>query len=179
MYNMVIETVLGLTGVLAIGAGFVVLRNRRKNIKVPELPEIPEYLVVISRGKEHLKKIAQLLTQIKEKDVCDLAMDLGLAAQKIYDNLKTDPRDLGIVRTFDYHAQECAKLVENYIYVFDTPASPARDLALANCKKVMQEMKVTFEAFYKKCFENEVDGLAVSSETVRRVGQVERPIVRN
>ena len=100
-------------------------------------------------------------------------------AHKIYNNLEKDPRDLSVLRNFvDYHAPEFVKLIEEYIRVASTPESLARDKALADCENVMREMTKTFEAFYQKCFENDAEGLAVSSETLKRVGRVERPVVR-
>ena len=57
---MILETAFGLMGGLAVTAGYVVLRRRRENRVTPELLEIPEHVIVLMRGKEHLRKIAKL-----------------------------------------------------------------------------------------------------------------------
>ncbi|MBI2109133.1 MAG: 5-bromo-4-chloroindolyl phosphate hydrolysis family protein [Parcubacteria group bacterium] len=166
--------------VLVVGGGLFFLRDRRGSKVTPDVTvmEIPEHMKLVADGKKHLRKIVELSTQIKDGSVAVLVTELGLVGQKIYDNLVLDPRDVTVVRNFvDYHAPQCVKLIEEYMRVANLQPSDTRDRALAASLKTLHETKDTFEAFYTKCLENDVEGLAVLSETMRRIGQMERPVV--
>ena len=156
---------------------FSFLRKKR-SAQQPDIPQIPEHIVILKKGREYLKNIIDLSLQIEDGEVAVIVTELGVTTRKIYKNLEADPRDLSVVRNFvDYHAPKCVELIREYLRVVGQSASPARDESLASSIKVMKEMHDLFEVFFKKCLENDVDELAVLSETMRRIGVVERPVL--
>ncbi len=177
---MFVEIAIGLAVIGVAAGGVVYARKNGGSRKLPDAADTPEHLVVLRRGQEHVRALAESSVRIEDGAVAVLVAELGVAAQRIYDNLKADPRDLAVVRNFvDYHAPKCAELVEEYRRVAAEPASAARDAALESSIAVLRELAETFNVFYRKCLENDVEGLAVLSESMRRIGKIERPVLIN
>lgn len=166
--------------VSGIGFGSVwYVRKRLKGESPPKLVDARSVHEVFSVGdKAYVMRIIALSLKVKKKDVKELVSDIGFIMGKIFENLAKDPRDIGAARNFvEYHAPKCVELVEEYVRVEGGPASSSRDTALLQCVDTLVEIKDTVDAFYKKCLENDVAGLEILSETLRRIGRIERPVV--
>lgn len=168
---------LAVLAILAVVLCFVFYR-KIKTTQATEPSPTPEHIVIINKGKEHLKRIVELSKTIEDPAIAKLVTELGLTTQHIYKNLASDLRDMSIICNFvDYHAPKCIELIEEYLQVVAQPASSARDESLIACLKVLTEMKHTFEAFFLKCLENDTAELNVLSETMLRIGRIERPVL--
>lgn len=149
--------------------------------KVKTLPtaiaHVSEHFTVVSTMDEQVNQLAKLSASIGgDSEMAITVGELALAAKRIVGELKRDPSDLETLRPFfEYHLPKSIELVKEYMVVAKQPSFDDTEDALESARATLVECRVNFNAFFKKSLGNDVAGLEIKSDAVKRIGRVERP----
>lgn len=136
-----------------------------------------ELAVILMEGRKLINTLVDLSNETASAKAAGLIADVAFAMQAIYDDLGKDPRDVKVAEDFiAYHAPKAVEVVTLYVNNKRTNAKPD-ELALA--EDALEKMKASFETLLAKCLENDNEGLALQSETLRRILELETPALRS
>lgn len=137
-----------------------------------------ELAVILAEGRKLVNKLIDLSNEVTSAKAAELITDTALAMQAIYDDLEKDPRDVKVAEDFiAYHAPKAVEVIA--LYVRNKQEKTAKPDELALTEETIQKMKTSFEILLAKCLENDNEGMALQSETLRRILELETPTLRS
>jgi 5-bromo-4-chloroindolyl phosphate hydrolysis protein len=130
--------------------------------------------VVVADGKKMVNTLIDCSNAVESTVAADLITDVAFAMQALYDDFVMDQRDVKVAEDFIvYHAPKAVAVIEAYTKAMTERTGKPEEMALV--EESMRQMKASFETMLAKCEENDNEGLAVQSETLRRILEIETP----
>lgn len=137
-----------------------------------------QLLAALSSGKAQINKLIDLSNEVASTKFADLITDVAFAMRAIYEDLERDPRDLKVAEDFIvYHAPKAVDVIILYAKSEQNGGGTADEREVA--EKAMRQMKTSFEILLAKCRENDDEGFAVQTETLRRILELETPTLKS
>lgn len=132
-------------------------------------------LAALAAGKNLTNELIDLSNEVASIPVAYLITDVAFAMKAVYEDLERDPRDLAVAEDFIvYHAPKAVEVIRLYV---KNGGGNADEKEIA--EKAMHQMKTSFETLLAKCKENDNEGFAVQTETLRRILELETPALKS
>lgn len=118
----------------------------------------------IQQAKTCSKEIAELSKRLPGK-IGRMVAQIAIAAQNIIQTVEKDPRDFKVIRSFfDYNLGKAKEVIEARVAMLDSKTDE-----IAHVDGVIGEILENFNDFLRKCAENDVQGAAISAESLSRI----------
>ena len=137
-----------------------------------------QLLAALASGKAQINKLIDLSNEVASSKFADLIADVAFAMRAVYEDLEKDPRDLKVAEDFVvYHAPKAVEVIALYANSEKNGGGTDEERDIA--EKAMRQMKTSFEILLAKCKENDDEGFAVQTETLRRILELETPTLKS
>jgi 5-bromo-4-chloroindolyl phosphate hydrolysis protein len=155
--SMLVASIVGIMGYV----GTVLLLGKteaKETDRQPGLPSNEQAELLITDAQARVKKIRYLGSRIASRSVKGRADAICAAAEKIFDDIRKDPRDVKAAKKFlGYYLDTTASILEKYLDITDKGLqTPEVNQRLHKSEEALEMIRVAFEKQLSRLIENDI-----------------------
>ncbi|MFC2154903.1 5-bromo-4-chloroindolyl phosphate hydrolysis family protein [Acidobacteriota bacterium] len=174
-FSLLLSIIIGIVVYfLSAGQLFFLKINKGDEIKLSEIKD-KKLKKVLKEGQKKLRDMKTLSKKIPDYKIRNKVTWVHSSAVDIYENFKTDPRDIRKARTFlNYHLDAANTILTKYVQLKNRKTeTPELKEILINVETLLDTIKESFDRQLTKLLENDVMDLDVEIEVLKKTLQAE------
>jgi 5-bromo-4-chloroindolyl phosphate hydrolysis protein len=168
--NIIISLIIGIVAYfLSLGQLLYLKLHKKKGIRLKGIKD-KKLKNILREGQKKLKRLKTLSRKIPDYQIRNKVKEVHSVVIDIYENFKTDPRDIKKARTFlNYHLDAANTIITKYVQLKKRRTEiPELEETLKNAENLMDTIKQSFDQLLKKLMENDVMDLDVEIEVLKK-----------
>jgi len=169
-FSLLLSIIIGVVVyLLAAGQLFFLKINKGEEIKLSDIKD-KKLKNVLKEGQKKLRDMKTLSKKIPDYKIRNKVNQVHSAAVDIYENFKTDPRDIKRARTFlNYHLDAANTIITKYVQLKNRKTEiPELKETLINVETLLDTIKESFDRQLTRLLENDVMDLEVEVEVLKK-----------
>lgn len=170
---------------VGVGAAAYVGLTLAVGEKKPALPALPgldgmtqeDINRIVRDGHVKVASLRSLAREARDKNVGTKILAICALADRIFDNLRDDPRDIRVAKRFlDYYLDATVFIVERYLDLsLRDSNSPELRALMPKFTDLLNTIHTTFEKQYKNLLRNDVLALDTEMTVLKQMMETEGP----